>query len=62
MKQAYFAVTLKIRANLRDFLWTRGEQPGDHQRQDEEWSSSCRVTGVSSLNLACAPFGCAGLF
>ena len=31
-----------------------------NQRQNEEWSSFCRVTGVSSLNLACAPFGLRG--
>ena len=33
----------------------------DH-RQDEEISSSCRVTGVSSLNLALRAAGAQGFF
>ena len=44
------------------FIWTLGWEDEDDHRQDEEFSSSCRVTGVSSLNLALPPPVCRAFF
>ena len=44
------------------FRWTARLSGWNDHRQDEDFSSSCRVTGVSSLNLALPPPVCRAFF
>ncbi len=44
------------------FFLDAGHAALQYEPQDEAGSSSCRVTGVSSLNLARRPQGLAGFF
>jgi hypothetical protein len=53
---------MKKPANQRSFLLDQRLNRQDDHRQVADFSSSCRVTGVSSLNLALPPPVCRAFF